>query len=288
MKKSINIKAAIGILVLGIVAAVVTVLLLSKFAPRQDTPDATAKVVAPSSSEIIKKVQETESVGELSTSYIKRETPLAGLDDISYTKEGSFMVSQVADDSVQFELSDTTVAENSASIKSNIEAFFVRNNLKKVTNLTAVTTLFTIFDSEQTTCQLLDLPAMGDNGAILSIACAKKASINDQYATIDKLLTLYDGPKSDIANPASIRLKTIKEDDKTVSMADIYGLGANGGGVSLFFAAIGSTWEYIGQLPLSTGDTAENPAVIDRSLPSDMQAKVNDQKYGNFLKEHVR
>lgn len=288
MKKSLNIKIIAGILAIGVVAATGTVFILSKIAPRQDASGPVVNVVAPASSEIIKKIQEPEAVGELSASYIKRETPLAGLDDISYTKEGSFMIYQKADDSVQFELNDAAITKNSPSIMSNLEAFFVRNNLKKVTNTTAVTTLFTIFDSEQTTCQLLDLPAMGENGAILSISCAKKTSINDQYTTIDKLLALYDGSKSDIANPASIRLNTIKEDAKTLFVTDIYGLGTNGGGKSLFFAAIDSSREFIGELPLSTGDTVENPAVIDRTPSAEMMAKINDRKYNGFLQEHVR
>ena len=286
MKHQLNYKLLIGIPLLVVAIGAITVLTLSRFAPQNKSVSTTSTPTAPEPADLIKQYQATDSVGELANLYTKKSTLEAGPDVINYTADKSYTVYIKATDTVQFEQKDKAATTNSSVVKANSESFLLKKELQKKSPANnAASQLFTLFDSSKTVCQLFDLPPYNKNGALLTLACIKKSTINDQYTTINKLLALYNGPKSSIANPTGIILRTTKENNKTLSITDIYGLKTDSGATSLIFAAIDDKWEYIGQRAISNGDT-----LVNNSISTELKAKLNDTntKYQGFLKKNIQ
>ncbi len=286
MKSKPNYKLLTGLPLLVIAIGAITVVVLNNFVPHNKVAsNTTAKTIAIlEPADIIKQYQAPGTIDELANLYTKKTATSSGLDIINYTTDKSYTVFITATDVVQFEQKDKTALTNSPVIKSSSEAFLIKQQLRKKSPTADVKApLFEIFDSNKTTCQLFDLPPSNGAGALLTLACTKKSAVDDQYATINKLLALYDGPRSAIANPVSIVLRTIKEDNKTLSTTDIYGLKTASGATSLIFAAIDTKWEYIGQRNISNGDTQ-----VDNSISAALKAKTNDPKYQGFLKKYIQ
>lgn len=278
-----NFKIIIGMTLGIIVVGGATVLLLNKFMPR-DSLNSTASI--PSSEEIIKALKEPASVAALHELYTESKTPITGLNDLNYTKENSYTIYEPGTHSVQFEQKDTEKTDNATVVKSAVEQFLTSKGLKKIVDPDAVAAVFTIFDSEQTTCQLLELPKMNTRAASLSISCVKKSTLTEKYASIDALLALYDKTGSTPLNIKTVRIATVTEDNKKLSTLDTYGL--NDSALTLLFAAIDDNWEYIGQRPLSTGTTETNTTAIDRSISGELAAKIADPKYQGFLAKYIK
>lgn len=291
MKNKLNFKLIVGTGVIFIIVGVLSVIILGKIAPqKQSSSDKVTKtIVILKPADVIKQYQKQGEIKDLTTLYQKKDAPITGLNTISYIVSKSYATHVTATDFVQFEQKDKTAQKNHTSIKASTESFLVKSGLDKKPNpQTGDNPTYTVFDSDQTTCQLIDLPPMIKNGALLGLACVKKSVINDQYATINKLLALFSGNKADIASPEFIRLNTIKEANKTLSTTDVYGIGLKKTAISLFFAAIDDKWEYIGQLPLSTGTTETNQTAISRNISGELKTAINNQKYGDFLKKNVK
>ena len=286
MKRKPNYKLLIGLCLLVVATGTITIAVLSKFVPQNKSSSNTVLKVStiPKPADIIKQYQASGTIGELVNLYTKTIEPQTGLEVINYTADKTYTVYLKATDSVQFEQKNKTAMTNSPVVKANSESFLVKKELqKKSTTPSAQTPLFAIFDSSKTVCQLFDLPPSNGAGALLTLACINKSAIDDQYTTINKLLALYSGPQSAIANPVSIVLRTIKEGNKTLSTTDIYGLKSTSGATSLIFAAIDTKWEYIGQRNISNGNTQ-----VDNSVSAELKAKTNDPKYQGFLKKNIQ
>jgi hypothetical protein len=286
MKHRLNYKLLIGIPLFIIAIGAVTVLVLNRLAPQTKPLTTTSAPTAPDPADIIKQYQASDAVGELANLYTKKTTPEAGPDVINYTADKSYTVYIKATDTVQFEQKDKAITTNSSIVKANSESFLLKKELQKKSPANNATSqLFTLFDSSKTVCQLFDLPPYNKNGALLTLACVKKSIINDQYTTINKLLALYSGPQSSIANPTGVILRTTKEDNKTLSVTDIYGVKTDSGATSLIFAAINDKWEYIGQRAISNGDT-----LVNNGISTELKAKLNDTdtKYQGFLKKNIQ
>ncbi len=295
-----NYKLLIGLPILVVAFSALTIALLFKFTPLKQSSTSPVAVVAPKPAEIIKQYQQPAVISQLAELYTKKATPLEGLDAIGYTTTGSYGIVATASDFVQYEQKDKSAQTNASAVKASTEAFLKKNNLKKKETVEKKTTenktagvaslnpLYVLFDSDQTVCQMVDQPPSAGTNAILELSCVDKATITAQYTKINKLLELYSGPKSDIAGPSFIRLVTTTEGDKTLTMTDLYGLQSGKSATSLFFASIGKSTKYIGQLPLSMSATRKAQPAPDRTLPASLRAAVNDPQYGDFLVKNVR
>ena len=275
-------KILITIPVLVITVGVATVVILDKIAPQKSSNNITTSVVIAKPSEIIKQYQTAGKIQSLDTLYSKRESPLVGPEVINYTTKDSYMVYIKPTDSVQYEQKDKSITTNSTAIKSNSESFLGINHLNKM-SITAKGTPFSVYDSEKTVCQLFDSPSFKQNGAMLTLSCVNKSIINEQYTTINKLLGLYTGNKSAIATPTGIIVRSSKEDNKILSVLNIYGAKTESGAISLIFAAIDNKWEYIGERSISNGD-----AFVDNSISAALKTRLNDAKYQGFLNKYVK
>ncbi|MGV9001953.1 MAG: hypothetical protein ACOH18_03275 [Candidatus Saccharimonadaceae bacterium] len=283
MEHKLKIKLFIGVPILMVLAFVATFLLLHFFGPKTDTATNNT-AVATKPSEIIKKMKEPGTVSQLLNLYtIQNDTPV-GIATINYTKEGSYATSIAATDSVGFSQKDVAASKNPTVVKDSIETFLNTNGLKKIAP-SAENSLSTLFDSEQTTCQLIDLPTNGSTGATLTMSCIEKSTINNQYSAIDKHLQMYKDEKGSSLNPSTILSNTIKENNKTLNILNIY--GSDKSAVTLLFAAIDENWEYIGSRTLST-DAGDGKTTIDTSLSDELQTNIHNAKYDGFLEKYVQ
>lgn len=276
-----NYKLIIGLPLLVIAVSALTVFALVKIFP-QDNSSSTA-VLSPA--DIIAKVKTNGTISGLDKDYTIPKQSLVSVNTISYTADNSYTIQAPSEVSVQFEQNDKQAPQNSTSVKAALDSFLTKKaNLKKATSGTNALPLMTVYDSDTTTCQVFDMPPFGKSGAVLALACVKKSVINDQYASINKLLALYSGTKSDIASPVSIRTNTITQKNMTLTMLDLYGLKTKTGAVTLIFAAIDDKWEYIGQRLISATDAT---AIVDNSISSELKAKLADPRYNGFLQQYV-
>lgn len=276
-----NKKLLIGVPILMVVAFAITFSLFHFFAPKGDTvPTKTAS----KPSEIIKNIKEPGSVSQLLNLYDVEKETSTGFTTISYTKEGSYTTYAPAPDAIQFSQKDASTSTNSTVVIDSIEVFLNINGLTKMPAATE-NSLFTIFDSEQTTCQLIQLPASGDEASVVALSCIEKSTIVNQYSTIDKRLQMYKDQKRSPVNPTAIRISSLTENDKTLTSLNVYNV--DGSAITLLFAAIGEDWEYIGNQALSA-EAGDGKATVDTSFSTELESNVNDPKYEGFLKKHVQ
>lgn len=285
MKSKFNLNFVIGIIVGILVVGGITVVVLNYFI-HQDTLKTTPETTSLTSKELIEKLKKPESVGDLAALYTESKTPITGLNDINYTKPSSYMISEAGTDFVQYQQKDVAVTDNNETVMSNIDTFLANHNLKKTEASNATKSVYTVYDGEKTTCQLLALPKMNDRPASLNVSCVEKTVITNKYEAIDKLLALYENKNSGQLKPATVRTITVTEENKTLTTLDIY--NTDNSAATLIFAAIDDTWEYIGQRPLSTGTTESNPTGINRTISSELAAKIADPKYEGFLSKYIK
>jgi len=285
VKSKFNLNFVIGIIVGMIVVGGITVIALNYFI-HQDTLKTNPEASTLTSKELIEKLKKPESVGDLAALYTESKTPITGLNDVNYTKKDSYMISETGSDFVQYQQKDAASADNNETVMSNIATFLANHNLKKTEVSNATNSVYTVYDGEKTTCQLLALPKMNDRPASLNVSCVEKTVITNKYEAIDKLLALFENKSTEKLKPATVRSVTITDGNKTLTTLDIY--NADSSAVTLIFAAIGDTWEYIGQRPLSAGTTESNPTGINRTISSELAAKIADPKYEGFLSKHIK
>ncbi|MBC7869120.1 hypothetical protein H7X69_03020 [Candidatus Saccharibacteria bacterium] len=282
MKYKPNYKLIIGLVLIVIAFGAITVLVLSKFIPQDK-----ATVINLGPAEIVKQYKTTGAVSGLSDRYDKMDQALTGMSVIAYTSDDSYTIYGTPTDFVQFEQKDKATA-NSTSIKSAVETFLITNSFKKkLTNPNKESTLATIFENNQTVCQLVDLPPFKETNAVLSLSCIKKSTLDDKYSEINKLLALYGDRKPSIGIPDNISINTIKDDNKILSIINIYGIGSKKSAVALVFAAISGKWEYLGQRVLSSSTPGVDNGLVNGAMSDDLKTSIKDTKYGEFLKRRI-
>lgn len=190
------------------------------------------------------------------------------------------MISVPASSYIQFEQKDTQKNDNAESTITSFQSYLTKSGLSKIEPASPV--VYTVFDGEHTACQLVAIQKT-IRPATISVACVTKETITNTYGEIDKLLALSSS--SNNLTPANIQRITISEGNKTLTTFNVY--GADNKAASLLFAAIGDSWEYLGDRPLSAGTTEANPTGINRQLSSELKVKIADPKYGDFLKKNI-
>lgn len=279
-KKKLIIGAVVGFIVISLV----TFAILSLLFPKNASKNTTEAPGGTSAQAIIETLKKPETISELNSTYTQSQTPTMGLTDINYTKVGSYTTAVPASDFVQFEQKDAQQMSNPSSVVTSIESFLSGKGLTKMDSVSATST-YTLFDSDTTACQVISLTKMNTKPASLSVSCVSKDAVTKTYEELDKLLGLYTSAASNTIKPTTIQKVSVSEGNKTLTTLNVYGDANNT--KTLLFASIDSSWEYIGERPLSVGTTEGNPAGIDRTLSQELKDKIADPKYEGFLKKYI-
>lgn len=285
MKPKTNFKLIIGIVLGIILVGALTVVLLNILVPR-DSINTTPEAATASPEEIIKKLKEPNAIDTVSDLYVETKSPIGGLNDINYSRPNSYTFTQTGSDFVQYERKDANKNDNDTAAVEGVKTFLTKYKLDEIEKPAASTAVYTVFEGENAICQILTLPKMNSRAASLNVSCVKKSTITETYTSIDTLLALYDKQASTPLSPATVKVITFVEGNKTLTTLDTY--SSSDTATSLIFAAINDDWEYIGERPLSTGTTESNATGINRALSNELKAKIADPKYEGFLAKYIK
>lgn len=239
------------------------------------------------SDSIIKAFTSEGSIQSIGKTY--SVTPLTALnqarvDTLYYAKAGSYTTTVTASSSALMTQDDASLQDNNAETVGQVEAFMKAHGLLSVENAStsSKSTLLKLYQNSKTACQTITLPKMKDAAASIGLSCAPLADIDKRYDEISSFLKLYDGNDNPAASAIAIYLETTQQDSMKLSMLRVY-LKDESASKRLYFATTGGSLEYIGALPLSPDASG-----TASSIPLAMQQKINNAKYGDFLKKNIQ
>lgn len=274
---------ALCFLVIGAVGVGV-VALLRTFLPKSNTPTNTNSSGVLPSSEIITAFKTPGAIKGLETGYDQQAERAEAR--VIYKAEGrKYTVSTPTKHSILFFAKSTSQPNDMSSIQEQATAFIAAKGYEKTENTgtaKAENPAYITYKSPIGACQLTSSQPATLPGALAyhSLACADSTAITQEYSTTEMLLTLYRNTHPAPSFSESSRLGA-NEDNKMLSIVSLSGDGAR---ASLLFAAIDGNWEYIGDL----GSTSEADSNGKYTVSAEMRSKINDTRYGNFLKSRIQ
>ena len=127
-------------------------------------------------------------------------------------------------------------------------------------------------------CQLTSAPT--STPAYYLIACADKIDVQNEYAKVDNLLSIYKkNHQLDVYTRAIS--STITSGNKSMTTVALTTAKQH---PVLLFAAIDNKWDYLGDLGGGTAATSNGKY----SITSELQAAIHDPKYGDFLTRNLQ
>lgn len=205
------------------------------------------------------------------------EAPTNGV--IIYHPSNKYATAVSVGDRVQYERNDTTKT-NEASVVSETIAFmekagFVKQNDSQL----GEEVLLTTYDSTNVVCQVSNNEALGSSHATIGLACVNKSVITEQYDFIDSLLALAKDAISTASVTDATIAKTIEDQKQLVALT----VSTSESATTLYFATLGTEWEYLGKRPITTADDPNG-----FTIPADLKKAIQDPKWGTFLSNNIR
>jgi len=186
--------------------------------------------------------------------------------------------------SVLFYAISESQENDTVSVRAQVNEFMYQNGLKKVdTDNKPVdeSSYDTIFDGEKAICQLTDSMPPNTKGttSFHIITCIDVSQVNQEYATVEKLLEIYK--KNNQINEFTKVSRYITSEDK-VSYS-ILTIKTTGKSLRLLFASIDNNWEYLGNL----SDSDPKYSSEKYNITPELQAKISDPKYNGFIVKEI-
>lgn len=205
---------------------------------------------------------------------------------VIYRAEGrKYTLSTPTKHSVLFFAKSTDQPNDTSSIQDQTTAFITTKGYERTENTGSTKSenpAYITYKSAIGTCQLTSSQPATIPGSLAfhALACADSTTIAQEYSTTEMLLTLYRNTHPTPSFSESSRTSA-NEDNKMLSIISLSGDGAR---ASLLFAAIDGNWEYIGDL----GSTSEADSNGKYTVSAEMRSKINDARYGDFLKSRIQ
>ncbi len=231
--------------------------------------------------------------------YSKQDT-IAGLNATNYSlqpvgvSEGSviykasgepYVIDTITKETALFSAIDPKLSNDTSLVQEQTTAFMTQKGYSKTDNVGSATSKnpsFVTYESTSAVCQLASSHPEETTSLppYHKLACVTKEVIEKEYAAVNSLLELYK--KDNKLDTVTEVIRTVKsEENKTMAILDLLHEGKQ---TSLLFAAIDSTWAYVGNL--SEGSPGDSNGKY--SLSPQVQQAMSDPKYGDFLTKNVR
>ncbi len=265
-----------------VLISIATIFVLKTLNPVAKNNKSTAKVYL--TKDIASSYSKTGTINGLSSDTY-RQYISAKLLIIYKNDEHSYSVYVPADDnvtSIQIKESQPT---DKKSIQEQTTAFMSQKGLKldKTNTVDKYNVSYVTYINEKITCQLTSYePDVAHKSPRThQLACVEISKINSEYSSTDKLLNIYKLSSKIPTFTASSRL-TKTEGDKSYA---ILSLRSSGVGYRLLFAAVNNNWDYICNLSSSNNNISPSSKY---NLTTEIKAKINDPKYGDFLSKNIK
>jgi hypothetical protein len=263
----------VGTLAVGVVA------LLKNITPTA-SHQSDSKAITPAE-EVVNAIKAPGAIKSLEDFILQNNPP--GVTPVIYKADGrTYTISTPAKESVLFVAKTPGPLNSSAGIEEEITKFIVEKGYEKTENTGAATSTsptYTTFKSSIGICQLAhQQPATAQLLAFYEIACTDSTAISQEYSGLEMLLTIYKETGPALTFTSASR-SNVTEDNKALSIVNLTGDNTK---ALLLFAAIDNNWEFIGDL--NDKDATSNGKY---SVSAEVRSKINNARYGNFLKNYI-
>ena len=271
-----------ALLLIGVVSASV-IALLRTILPKNNIDNTNSSAVL-SPSEVIGAFKMPGAITGLKENY--QEQPGQTEARLVYTSEGrKYAVSVPSKHTALFFAKNSGQSSDTSAIQEQLTAFIRPKGYEKTANTGQATSenpAFATYKSTISACQLMSAQPVNlpDARAYHALTCADSTAISQEYSTIEMLLTLYRNGNQTPSFTMASRTNHA-EDNKTLSIVNLSGEGKPS---SLLFAAVDNNWEYIGDL--SSANNADSNGKY--AVSAETRSKINDTRYGTFLKRFIQ
>lgn len=206
--------------------------------------------------------------------------------NVSYKDTGrNFAVTVSTPNTTTYDADKPGQQDNTKAVQDDTASFMKRQGLGKTASPAGDShgwMRYATYANRQFVCQLSDVvpPADSKVPGYHQLACISQAELDKEYAAIEKLLAL----SKDAALPTGLlRIDRYVSSEDNKSLAVLTMTGTDPRSVpKLLYAAVDGRWEYIGDI---NSDKAESNGKY--RLTPEVQAAINDPKYGNFLQNAI-
>lgn len=270
------------LLVIGAIGAG-AITLLRTILPKSTTDNAASSAVL-SPTEVIAAFKTPGTIKGLEESYQEQSNQTGA--QIIYTSEGrKYAISVSSKHTALFYAKATGQTNDQSLIQEQSTAFITSKGYEKTANTGQATSenpAYLTFKSAIGVCQLVSAQPtnLPNSHAYYLATCADSTAINQEYSTTEMLLTLYKNANEAPRFTMASRINQT-EDNKQLSVVSLSGEGKP---LSLLFAAIDNNWEYIGDL----SDTSSGESSGKYTISAEMRGKINDARYGDFLRRFIK
>lgn len=260
-----------------ILSAILTVIVVKIF--YQPSADRAAVVVAdaPSLTDLIKKYTANYKLDGYAINKSMSDSILSYKpSDTNYTVQVN------SSNNIQFAKSGNSTADDITRATDNAKTFLTSNGFTKVTDQIYADPTQLLYDSPNTVCKIFSSFDAAKKTSSYGLVCADKKLFVAEHNDIQTLLKLYTqtGGASDFKN---IVRTTYVEGNKVLSLLSINPQQSSRVPYTLIFASIDGKWSYIGSRITPSVDTKDS-----FSLSPQLQAAINDPKYGGLIAKYVK
>jgi hypothetical protein len=262
----------IAVISLVFVAAIVVTIVILRQVIGQTTKLSSASDIISSYS--------IKPISALSTYQQQSDIPVP----IQYQLSGqAYSINVTAGKTVTFQPTNGTNLGSPSTVQSQTANFMKKDGLTKANTYWSSDKIvqYTNFASSSTVCQLVspDAKAKSDQTNNYALACIDINSINKEYSSIKKLLSIHDKTQPTVTFTQAIRNTQSKGD---VSFS-IINLMAKNKQYKLLFAAVDDNWDYIGDLAAGDPKYAGSKYIVTPEI----ETKISDSKYNGFIVSQI-
>jgi len=232
-----------------------------------------------SAKNIVSLVATQTKISSLSAKLYKQQANSSATTEYK-SSDHNYSVNIPTDNSVLFYSIDASQKNDTAEVRTQVNDFMYQNGLKKVTS-DDKKAYYTTFVSEKAICQLTDsrLPDSKETINFHIITCIDLDKVDQEYATIEKLLGIY---KKDNTIPDFTEVYRYIVSEAKISYS-ILTLTTSNKSPRLLFAAVDDNWEYLGNLSGSDPKYSTDKY----NITPDLQTKISDPKYNGVIVKEI-
>ena len=273
-------KVAILLGCVVIITIVATVLLLSIL--KVPTSTTNNKKAIAKTTDIMSAFSKSNAIPGLSTDLYQEKTLTSGA--VNYkTSSHDYAIMAPTNKSLSFTSTGKQRSDDTENVKSQTKSLMETKGLKIASfNPDKLgTASYMTFNNDKIVCQLdaTSRKVANNTSRYYSLNCIDKIGIEGEYTMTDKLLSIYKQSGTLPTFTKSVRMSNM---EGSVAYSIIY-LSGNKVHNKLLFAAVNDDWNYLGDLGADISKNSNSKY----SITSELQAKINDPKYGDFLSKNI-
>lgn len=229
----------------------------------------------PSAASVIREYTEPQTMRIFTSSYQLQQATSAPSRIMYKADDKKYEVSLSTENYALFYAKDGAAHADSATVETQTTSYLQGKGFQKVQ---ATSPDLVTYTNSGSVCQLTKAPE--STPAYYLMACADKADVEKEYASIEELLNIYKKTNQLDSFTRALTV-TITADNKAMTTLSLTTPNKH---PVLLFAAVNGDWNYLGNM----GDGNATVSNGKYSLTPQIQSAIHDAKYGDFLAQHLQ